>query len=230
MDPLITRVREFCRDDCVNKPCYFFYLLSLSPSSVYILNQTPKAQVSLSCQFLTNLLFLCLKNTKVAYFDHFLGAILWELHTQELEFVYFAPGNLPCVNFIISPATRSQRGRGGNFPLPNKSNQSRKFQEVVKEYLLVIQHYLFSFSSQARTPMFLVMLFTVLVTPYIIRTCLAQASLWTFLVIQTTTCSGRNLTYTWAVRISPSRFISGHQDSACRASPTPLERVGCKAA
>ena len=44
-----------------------------------------QAQVSLPCQFLMNLLFLCLKGIKAASFGHFLSCILGDLHMYEIN-------------------------------------------------------------------------------------------------------------------------------------------------
>ena len=39
---------------------------------------------------------------------------------HEVKFVSFSPVRWFCVSIIISPTTGTQRGRGGNVPLPNR--------------------------------------------------------------------------------------------------------------
>ena len=46
------------------------------------------------------------------------------LHGHELKFVSFSPVNLSCVNFIISPATKTQESQTGKFPPPQHSTPS----------------------------------------------------------------------------------------------------------
>ena len=78
----------------------------------------PKDKVSLSGQFLTNWLFLCLKSTHTASFDHFLGPIS-KRAPCELKCVAFSSVNLSCANFIIRPCTSTQEGWRGKLPLPD---------------------------------------------------------------------------------------------------------------
>lgn len=70
----------------------------------------------LSCQFLTNLLCLCLKTVKTACFGHFLGPSLFFEKVKVCFF--FSCSFLPC-KYITRPATRTQEG-WGKIPLPNR--------------------------------------------------------------------------------------------------------------
>ena len=49
---------------------------------------------------------------------------LWELHGHELKFVSVSPVNLSCVNFSISPATRTQESQTGKFSPPQYATPS----------------------------------------------------------------------------------------------------------
>lgn len=60
--------------------------------------------MSLSCQFLKTLLFLCVKNYKTCGS----GLSSLYLHAHEKKFVLFPPVNLIYVNFIISSVARTQ--------------------------------------------------------------------------------------------------------------------------
>ena len=72
IDRLAT-VREFRAEKTILKLCLHSSLIST------------QAQVSLPCQFLMNLLYLCLKGIKAASFGHFLGCILGDLHMYEIN-------------------------------------------------------------------------------------------------------------------------------------------------
>ena len=64
----------------------------------------------MSGQFLASvLLFLCLKSIKAACFGHFLGPITLRLPVQ-IKICFFFSFSLYCVNFIVSPATRTPEG------------------------------------------------------------------------------------------------------------------------
>lgn len=70
--------REFRPRD-VYEPCYFFNLLPQAQTLFrFFTNWAFKTQVSLSCQFLTNLLFPCLQSVKLPAFDHVLSATSME--------------------------------------------------------------------------------------------------------------------------------------------------------
>ena len=85
--------------------CYFFT------------NLLPQTQIPFFCQFLTNLLFPCLKGIKAAGFGQ-----LGESHLYGLPFVQncicFSPLNLSCVSLTIRPVKEPGREEG-QFSIPS---------------------------------------------------------------------------------------------------------------
>ena len=67
-----------------NLVCYSKHKLCLYSSLIWY----PKS-VYLSCCFLTNVLFLCLKNIKSAYFDHFISPFSMEFPCVWINFFIF---------------------------------------------------------------------------------------------------------------------------------------------
>lgn len=91
---------------CTDKPCYFNWLFqaqTLSDSSVIEHSKS----VSFYSQFLTNVLFLCLKSKKAACLNHFLGPITMRCSCTQIKFSSII--NLPYINFI-NLAMRTQEG------------------------------------------------------------------------------------------------------------------------
>ena len=105
-DILTTIDREFRA--YINKLCYFFT------------NLLPQVSNSISCQFFTNLLLLCLKGVSVSCFSHFFG---FHIYGTSACMIFFSSLNLSCVNLIISPDKRTQKGWGKISP-PNKGQRS----------------------------------------------------------------------------------------------------------
>ena len=95
-------------------------LTTLNPNSVQILHYlSTQSLSSLCCQK-----FLCLKCIKLPALATSQVQILWNLHAHGLKFVSFSPVHLSCVNFMISPTTRTQEGKQGNFPILSNLNKT----------------------------------------------------------------------------------------------------------
>ena len=83
-----------------------------------LLAHNSQAQTSFSCNFLTNILVLCLKAIKIICFGHF-----FESHISMISYIYkiwvcfFSPINLPCV-ILIFGQSKNQEGKKEKFP-PN---------------------------------------------------------------------------------------------------------------
>ena len=87
----------------------FIYYPSAQLLSIFFTDWSLKTQVSLPCQLLTNLLFLCLQSIKAACFGHLLGPISMNPPCSWIKMFFFLL--LICrVNFIISPATSTLEG------------------------------------------------------------------------------------------------------------------------
>ena len=89
----------------------------------FLTNLIPQAQISLSCQFLTNLLFLCLKGIKNCLPRPLLWAsYLWDSRTFEIKFVFLL---LNCLKSIIKPAKEPRREERKSSP-PLHSHMEEK--------------------------------------------------------------------------------------------------------
>ena len=106
------------QEGCINKMCYFFT------------NLLPQVQTSFSFQFFTNLLFLCLKGVKAAFFSHFFESIfVWTpVHTK----LFLSPVNLPHVHLIIRPAKITKRSKE-KFPILDCREYWKNILTVEKE-------------------------------------------------------------------------------------------------
>lgn len=69
----------------------------------------------MSCQFFTNLFFLCLKGIKVSCFVHFLITYFYEFQYVWNE-ICFSPINLFYVFLIIRPTIEHRKEKGKSFP------------------------------------------------------------------------------------------------------------------
>lgn len=83
-----------------------------------LLAYNPQAQTSFSCNFLTNILVLCLKAIKIICFGHF-----FESHISMISYIYkieyaFFSINLPYVSFWVFGQSKNQEGKKEKFP-PN---------------------------------------------------------------------------------------------------------------
>ena len=110
--PLLPEVGNLGPEACISKSCYFFNLLPQAQTPFrFFTNWAPQTQVSLLCQFLTNLLLLCLKSIKAAYFGYFLGSISMRPLCTQLKLVSFL---LIClVPILLVQPQELKRGRGG---------------------------------------------------------------------------------------------------------------------
>lgn len=86
--PLSPRIGNLGPRSCTNKPCYYFDSPQARTLFPFFTNWATKSWVSLSCGFLTNVLFLGLKRPKAACFGPFLGPISKDLCTIKMYFFF----------------------------------------------------------------------------------------------------------------------------------------------
>lgn len=93
-------------------------------------NEAAKPRVSLSCQFLTNLWFLCLKSRKAGCFGHFFRSHFCEASVCT-NLVVSSPINLPCAGPTVPPARCRGWGlpAGGGLLGPSRAAPSRPQKE-----------------------------------------------------------------------------------------------------
>lgn len=110
--------REFrAKKAVLIKPCYF------------VTNLLPQAPIPLSCQFLTNLSFPCLKGINTVYFGYFFEnhIFLWDSHMHQVKFVFFPPVYLLYVNLTVR-LSKEPRREGGNSFMPLELLQWKKIE------------------------------------------------------------------------------------------------------
>ena len=83
-----------------------FFLLFTTPSLnllIFFIHEIPKAYLSVACQFLINLLFLCLKEIIAACFGHFLGLILIRPPYVRIQICFFFSCCLASILLLFQP-------------------------------------------------------------------------------------------------------------------------------
>ena len=114
--PLSSELRNSGPESCINKTCYFFTnLLAKSKLCLDFPLMSTQTEVSLSCQFFTNIPFLCLEGVKSWLGHHFSDCHFWSPVVKSIKLLFLLLIRSQ-FNFIISPAIRTPRGKGGNFP------------------------------------------------------------------------------------------------------------------
>ena len=113
----------------INKPWYFFT------------NLLAQAQMSLSCQFFTNLLFSCLKGTKDACFGHFFeSCICMGSYTYKVKFVFFLLICLVSIELLDQP--KNLEGKRGKLFSPYISNTQQNWAFIMMEVTVLLKQFL----------------------------------------------------------------------------------------
>ena len=150
---------------CISLPLKLWEALNLLPQASVLFrlftDWAPQTWISSSWQFFTNLLFLCLKSIKAACFGHFLGLISMRPPCTQLKFLFLL---LICfVSILLLVQPQELRGVEGEiFPSLTRVTSSGNSKRLLRHIFWLFSTTCSVSRSQARTPMFLVMLFTCL--------------------------------------------------------------------